>query len=286
MWSYYFCKPDQTIEKNLTNESKEKFLSLKDPIMFIRIKNEHDLFDVNYLYWILNKERFSIKDFYKLFIIKNTKKLEKTSSSMIDPTFQKIKESDSNDLLIIDFIEEKDFLNVLTKQKNQLKEICLFDFSKHSESELMEKEKMFTLFDHLVGFKLPFNGKLTIDKNLKENYERSFFEYKLSYNFLPVEIKLTNKEFIRELLKQIVLEEYSKKNEDERTNGFKVKFLSKNFNKDHSFNNKILEEINEWINNEEVNSYLILLNSEYSDDFSLTDWSIHEFKIIDNTFFQ
>ena len=286
MWSYYFCKPEQTIEKNLINESKEKFLSLKNPIMFIRIKNEHDLFDVNYLYWFLNKERFSIKDFYKLFDIKNTKKLEKTSSSLIDSTLQKIKNSDSNDLLFIDFIEKKDFLNILTKQKNQLKEICLFDFSKYSESELMEKEKMFTLFDHLVGFKLPFNGELVIDKNLKENYKRSFFEYKLSYNFLPVEIKLTNKKFVKELLKQIVSDEYSEKDENERTKGFKVKFLSKNFNKDHSFNNKILDEIDEWINDEEVNSYLILLNSEYSDDFSLTDWSIHEFKIIDNTFFQ
>ena len=253
--------------------------SLENPVAFVKINSEKGWLNFEFVYLTLNKNKLSLKKFTNLFVAEIIDLEKEVDKKIVD----------KNNIV---FIEEKDLIKRIEEEwkKGEVDEVYFFDYSSYSKKDISQKQKTNSLLDEvkILRRKLNPNVQFTNKRFFNEVSafkEQDFTRIKLDYNLLPLNVILKEKSFVKNLIEKLLLTENSCNNNDYSV-FFTFNFLSNILKHQYPTEKSLVKNIDDWTKNESVTSYTILINTYYSDDYSLEDWAHHYITIIDNTFFQ
>lgn len=280
MWNYIIYKPNKDVVKEyLTKESVEKIDGLENPVSFFKINSEKGWLNFEFVYLTLNKNKLSLKKFTNLFVAEIINLEEEANKKIVD----------KNNVV---FIEEKDLIKRIEEEwkKGEVDEVYFFDYSSYSQKDILQKQKTNSLLDEVKVLRrklnpvVQFAGKKFFNE-ISDFKEQDLTRIKLDYNLLPLRVILKEKSFVKNLIEKLLSIE-SNCNNEEYSVFFTFNFLSNILKKQYPTEKSLLKNIDDWTKNESVTSYTILVNTDYSDDYSVDSWAHHYITIIDNTFFQ
>lgn len=280
MWNYIIYKPNKDVVKEyLTKESIEKIDSLENPVAFVKINSEKGRLDFEFVYLTLNKNKLTLKKIINLFVTEIIDLKEVVEKKIVDK---------SN----VVFIEEKDLIKKVEKEwkKGEVDEVCFLDYSLYSKKDISQKQKTNSLLDEVKILRRKLNPNVefankSFFNEVSDFKEQDFTRIKLDYNLLPLEVILKEKGFAKNLIEKLLSTENSCNNDD-YSMFFTFNFLSNILKHQYPTEKSLVKNIDDWTKNESVTSYTILINTDYSDDYSVDSWAHHYITIIDNTFFQ
>lgn len=280
MWNYIIYKPNKDVVKEyLTKESIEKMDGLENPVAFVKINSEKGWLNFEFVYLTLNKNKLSLKKFTNLFVAEIIDLEKEVDKKIVD----------KNNIV---FIEEKDLIKRIEEEwkKGEVDEVYFFDYSSYSKKDISQKQKTNSLLDEVKILRRKLNPNIQfVNKKffneVSDFKEQDFTRIKLDYNLLPLEVILKEKGFAKNLIEKLLSTENSCNNDDYSV-FFTFKFLSNILKNQYPTGKSLIKNIDDWTKNENVTSYTILVNTDYSDDYSVNDWAHHYITIIDNTFFQ
>ena len=285
MWNYIIYKPNKDVVKEyLTKESIEKMDSVETPVVFVKINSEKGWLNFEFVYLTLNKDKLnknklSLKKFTNLFVAEIIDLEKEVDKKIVD----------KNNIV---FIEEKDLIKRIEEEwkKGEVDEVYFFDYSSYSKKDISQKQKTNSLLDEVKILRRKLNPNVQFANKRFFNEvsafkEQDFTRIKLDYNLLPLNVILKEKSFVKNLIEKLLLTENSCNNNDYSV-FFTFNFLSNILKHQYPTEKSLVKNIDDWTKNESVTSYTILINTDYSDDYSLEDWAHHYITIIDNTFFQ
>jgi hypothetical protein len=281
MWNYIIYKPNKDVVKEyLTKESIEKMDGLENPVAFVKINSEKGWLNFEFVYLTLNKNKLSLKKFTNLFVAEIIDLEKEVDKKIVD----------KNSIV---FIEEKDLIKRVAEEwkRGEVDEVYFFDYSSYSKKDISQKQKTNSLLDEVKILRRKLNPNIQfVNKKFFNEVsafkEQDFTRIKLDYNLLPLEVILKEKSFAKNLIEKLLSTENNCNNDDDYSVFFTFKFLSKILKKQYPTEKSLLKNIDNWTKNENVTSYTILVNTDYSDDYSVDSWAHHYITIIDNTFFQ
>ena len=280
MWNYIIYKPNKDVVKEyLTKESIEKMDGLKNPVAFVKINSEKGWLNFEFVYLTLNKNKLSLKKFTNLFVAEIIDLEKEVDKKIVD----------KNSIV---FIEEKDLIKRVAEEwkRGEVDEVYFFDYSLYSKKDISQKQKTNSLLDEVKILRRKLNPNIQfVNKKffneVSDFKEQDFTRIKLDYNLLPLEVILKEKGFAKNLIEKLLSTENSCNNDDYSV-FFTFKFLSNILKNQYPTGKSLIKNIDDWTKNENVTSYTILVNTDYSDDYSVDSWAHHYITIIDNTFFQ
>ena len=285
MWNYIIYKPNKDVIKEyLAKESIEKIDSLENPVAFVKINSEKGWLNFEFVYLTLNKNKLSLKKITNLFVDEIIDLEKEVDKKIVDK-----KIVDKNNIV---FIEEKDLIKRIEEEwkKGEVDEVYFFDYSSYSKKDISQKQKTNSLLDEVKILRRKLNPNIQfVNKKffneVSDFKEQDFTRIKLDYNLLPLEVILKEKGFAKNLIEKLLSTENSCNNDDYSV-FFTFKFLSNILKNQYPTGKSLIKNIDDWTKNENVTSYTILVNTDYSDDYSVDSWAHHYITIIDNTFFQ
>lgn len=280
MWNYIIYKPNKdVVKKYLTKESVEKIDGLENPVAFFKINSEKGWLNFEFVYLTLNKNKLSLKKFTNLFVAEIINLEEEADKKIVD----------KNNVV---FIKEKDLIKRVEEEwkRGEVDEVYFFDYSSYSKKDISQKQKTNSLLDEVKILRRKLNPNVQFANKrffneVSDFKEQDFTRIKLDYNLLPLNVILKEKSFVKNLIEKLLLTENSCNNNDYSV-FFTFNFLSNILKHQYPTEKSLIKNIDDWTKNESVTSYTILINTDYSDDYSLEDWAHHYITIIDNTFFQ
>lgn len=280
MWNYIIYKPNKDVVKEyLTKESIEKMDGLKNPVAFVKINSEKGWLNFEFVYLTLNKNKLSLKKFTNLFVAEIIDLEKEVDKKIVD----------KNSIV---FIEEKVLIKRVAEEwkRGEVDEVYFFDYSSYSKKDISQKQKTNSLLDEVKILRRKLNPNIQfVNKKffneVSDFKEQDFTRIKLDYNLLPLEVILKEKGFAKNLIEKLLSTENSCNNDDYSV-FFTFKFLSNILKNQYPTGKSLIKNIDDWTKNENVTSYTILVNTDYSDDYSVDSWAHHYITIIDNTFFQ
>jgi hypothetical protein len=280
MWNYIIYKPNKDVIKEyLAKESIEKIDSLENPVAFVKINSEKGWLNFEFVYLTLNKNKLSLKKITNLFVDEIIDLEKEVDKKIVD----------KNNIV---FIEEKDLIKRIEEEwkKGEVDEVYFFDYSSYSKKDISQKQKTNSLLDEVKILRRKLNPNIQfVNKKffneVSDFKEQDFTRIKLDYNLLPLEVILKEKGFAKNLIEKLLSTENSCNNDDYSV-FFTFKFLSNILKNQYPTGKSLIKNIDDWTKNENVTSYTILVNTDYSDDYSVDSWAHHYITIIDNTFFQ
>ena len=275
MWNYIIYKPNKDVVKEyLAKESIEKIDGLENPVAFVKINSEKGWLNFEFVYLTLNKNKLnknklSLKKFTNLFAAEIINLEEEMDKKIVD----------KNNVV---FIEEKDLIKRIEEEwkKGEVDEVYFFDYSSYSKKDILQKQKTNSLLDEVKILRrelnpdVQFTGKEFFNE-VSAFKEQDFTRIKLDYNLLPLEVILKEKSFAKNLIEKLLSTENNCNNDDDYSVFFTFKFLSKILKKQYPTEKSLLKNIDNWTKNENVTSYTILVNTDYSDDYSVDSWAHH-----------
>lgn len=279
MWNYIIYKPNKDVVKEyLTKESIEKMDGLKNPVAFVKINSEKGWLNFEFVYLTLNKNKLSLKKFTNLFVAEIIDLEKEVDKKIVD----------KNSIV---FIEEKNLIKKVEEEwkRGEVDEVYFFDYSSYSKKDISQKQKTNSLLDEVKILRRKLNPNIQfVNKKFFNEVsafkEQDFTRIKLDYNLLPLNVILKEKSFVKNLIEKLLSTENSCNN-DEYSVFFTFNFLSNILKHQYPTEKSLVKNIDDWTKNESVTSYTILINTDYSDDYSVDDWAHHYITIIDNTFF-
>lgn len=280
MWNYIIYKPNKDVIKEyLAKESIEKIDNLENPVAFVKINSEKGWLNFEFVYLTLNKNKLSLKKITNLFVDEIIDLEKEVDKKIVD----------KNNIV---FIEEKDLIKRIEEEwkKGEVDEVYFFDYSSYSKKDISQKQKTNSLLDEVKILRRKLNPNIQfVNKKffneVSDFKEQDFTRIKLDYNLLPLEVILKEKGFAKNLIEKLLSTENSCNNDDYSV-FFTFKFLSNILKNQYPTGKSLIKNIDDWTKNENVTSYTILVNTDYSDDYSVDSWAHHYITIIDNTFFQ
>lgn len=280
MWNYIIYKPNKDVVKEyLTKESIEKMDGLENPVAFVKINSEKGWLNFEFVYLTLNKNKLSLKKFTNLFVDEIIDLEKEVDKKIVD----------KNNIV---FIEEKDLIKRIEEEwkKGEVDEVYFFDYSSYSKKDISQKQKTNSLLDEVKILRRKLNPNIQfVNKKFFNEVsafkEQDFTRIKLDYNLLPLNVILKEKSFVKNLIEKLLSTENSCNN-DEYNVFFTFNFLSNILKHQYPTEKSLVKNIDDWTKNESVTSYTILINTDYSDDYSVDSWAHYYITIIDNTFFQ
>lgn len=280
MWNYIIYKPNKDVVKEyLTKESIEKMDGLENPVAFVKINSEKGWLNFEFVYLTLNKNKLSLKKITNLFVDEIIDLEKEVDKKIVD----------KNNIV---FIEEKDLIKRIKEEwkKGEVDEVYFFDYSSYSKKDISQKQKTNSLLDEVKILRRKLNPNIQfVNKKffneVSDFKEQDFTRIKLDYNLLPLEVILKEKGFAKNLIEKLLSTENSCNNDDYSV-FFTFKFLSNILKNQYPTGKSLIKNIDDWTKNENVTSYTILVNTDYSDDYSVDSWAHYYITVIDNTFFQ
>jgi hypothetical protein len=279
MWNYIIYKPNKDVVKEyLTKESIEKMDGLENPVAFVKINSEKGWLNFEFVYLTLNKNKLSLKKFTNLFVAEIIDLEKEVDKKIVD----------KNSIV---FIEEKNLIKKVEEEwkRGEVDEVYFFDYSSYSKKDISQKQKTNSLLDEVKILRRKLNPNIQfVNKKFFNEVsafkEQDFTRIKLDYSLLPLNVILKEKSFVKNLIEKLLSTENSCNN-DEYSVFFTFNFLSNILKHQYPTEKSLVKNIDDWTKNESVTSYTILINTDYSDDYSVDDWAHHYITIIDNTFF-
>lgn len=263
MWNYIIYKPNKDVIKEyLAKESIEKIDSLENPVAFVKINSEKGWLNFEFVYLTLNKNKLSLKKITNLFVDEIIDLEKEVDKKIVD----------KNNIV---FIEEKDLIKRIEEEwkKGEVDEVYFFDYSSYSKKDISQKQKTNSLLDEVKILRRKLNPNIQfVNKKffneVSDFKEQDFTRIKLDYNLLPLEVILKEKGFAKNLIEKLLSTENSCNNDDYSV-FFTFKFLSNILKNQYPTGKSLIKNIDDWTKNENVTSYTILVNTDYSDDYSV-----------------